>query len=131
MTIIVNRYWLDHIWAPVGEGVDEVELVNADIHCREVFDLVVDLIGGYVLERMPAIVRERVKDTWRYAVAHFDDARLRGSFESVLPVFDPGDIRALYRNVWAALFPDEPIEVRADESFRDLNDMSVDPWFDQ
>jgi hypothetical protein len=128
---LVNRYWLDHIWGPIGEGKHVDSIVMADMsEPANVTRLVDEYLRPY-FGRLPARAAARLKETFRYALNAYDDGVLHKALLDMLPPFEmPKDVRQLYVDVWRSLFPDEPWQVSDLGQYVDMNRRFVSPFGD-
>ena len=130
----VNRYWLDHVWGPIGEGnkLDSISMVdmNEPANLRK---LVIEYLQPYFNE-LAVVAPEpmhRIKETWRYALNVYDDELLRNSLENQLPPFEtPNDIRQFYELVWEMTFPGEDWRIQNVHKYEDIRKQFLSPWDD-
>jgi hypothetical protein len=109
--MVVNRHWLDQLWAPVRGKPDFdrdhplVDLATTDE--AAVRRLVREYLAPQVA-RYPSAQQARLKATLRYGLNAFSDGLLKETIAQCLPPFAlPPNVRWFYTVIWQELFGSE------------------------
>jgi hypothetical protein len=77
---------------------------------------------------MDSEIKIILKNTWKYGISSYSPWYLKWAFnDNQIGFQGPSDIRALYIDVWKALFPEESLEIR-DEAIVDISGSGTPIW---
>jgi hypothetical protein len=130
MPIVVNVYWLDRLWTPIGGGADVDDHPLEDLNAEDEIE-VRRFIREYLAPHFAEYGSDeqfRLKETLRYGLNAFDDRSLEQAFDRCMPPFAaPRNIRWLYEVIWQELFGPEDLHIQdfaqyvVDNDFRRLS----------
>ena len=128
---VVNLYWLDHVWGPLGEGNPTEGIFMVDMDQPKHLDILSTHYIAPYISALPPVPRRRIKETWRYALNVYSDHQLKEAFESQLPPFSlPQDVRGFYLRVWQRVFEGETWRIGNLQVYRDIHQQFITPWDD-
>ena len=106
--IVVNRHWLDQLWAPVRGKPDfdwDHPLVDLDTTAEADVRRLVRAYLAPQVARYPPAQQARLKATLRYGLNAFSDGLLKETIAQCLPPFTlPPNVRWFYTVIWQELF---------------------------
>ena len=126
--MIVNKYWLIHIWGYIGEGneTDSIDIVDMS-EKSNVLTLVEEYVRPYWND-LPQEIQIYLKATWKFALNNFSDRDLRRPLNNLLPPFEtPVDVRGFYIDAWNLMFVGESWKID-DPTFYEVDDSTRSPW---
>ncbi len=127
--VIVNKYWLDHIWGYIAEGNETSDINMVDMSEESNVRLLVENYVKPYWNELPSEVEERLKATWKYALNSLSDQDLRKPLNNLLSPFqDPADIRKFYSDAWSFMFADEVWEISDLSLYKEVNESTSSPW---